>query len=121
MQEELFTTIRELVAQKRGVLIEIDGAPDHVHLLVAIAPDVALVDFLRSVKSESARWMVRHCDAGLPFAWQRGYGAFSVSLSQMPVVTRYIQGQRTHHQTISFADEFRKLLEEHGLVLRDST
>jgi len=64
--------------------------------------------------------MARQSDAELPFAWQRGYGAFSVSLSQMPVVVRYIQQQKSHHQTISFADEFRKLLEEHGLVLRYS-
>ena len=120
MQDELATTMRELVAQKGSELLRVGGTADHVHLLVAVAPNVAVADLLQRVKRKSAIWMAEQRGRDLPFAWQRGYGAFSVSLSQMSVVERYIKRQREHHQTTSFVDEFRKLLEEHGLSLRDS-
>ncbi|MCP4659533.1 MAG: IS200/IS605 family transposase [bacterium] len=119
VEGDLYATTAELVAQMRGELLEINGTSDHVHLLVALQSDVAVADLLHSIKLKSTNWMMKPNGPGLPFAWQRGYGAFSVSLSQLPAIRRYIQRQKEHHRRVSFADEFRELLEEHGLVLQD--
>lgn len=120
IQRDLATRMRGLVAHTGSELLRVGGTADHVHLLVAVAPHVAVADLLQQVKRNSAIWMAEQGGRNLPFAWQRGYGAFSVSLSRISVVERYIKRQKEHHQTISFKDEFRKLLKEHDLSLRAS-
>ncbi len=108
-KERLYRRLPELVAEQQGRLLEAGGRPDHVHLLAEIPRTLAVADFLEKLKSQSSHALGE-------FSWQRGYGAFSVSRSQVPVVARYIQRQEEHHQGISFEDEFRKLLAEHGLT-----
>jgi putative transposase len=84
------------------------GTENHVHLLVVIPSDMALSDAVRTLKANSSRW-VRETD-GL-FAWQEGYGAFSVSPSQLERVKRYIANQAAHHRTHSFEQEFVSMLQ----------
>ncbi len=86
--------------------------PDHVHLLAEIPRAIAVADFLQTIKSTSSRRLGKDDGRFSPFAWQRGYGAFSVSRSQMPVVAQYIRRQEEHHRRMTFDDELRKLLEE---------
>ena len=116
LQERVFRTLAELVAEQQGRLLEVGGMPDHVHLLAEIPRTVAVADFLQTIKSTSSHRLDQVDGACSPFAWQRGYGAFSVSRSQMSVVSQYIQRQEEHHQGMSFDDELRKLLAEHGLA-----
>src|SRR5262249_10224433 len=72
-------------------------------------------DVLRAVKAGSSRWVHKTFPALEAFAWQTGYGAFSVSCSQVPVVRKYIDNQEEHHRTRAFQDEFRQLLRRHGI------
>ncbi len=115
-KEHVFRTLTELVTEQQGRLLEVGGMPDHVHLLAEIPRTVAVADFLQTIKSTSSHRLSQDDGPSSPFAWQRGYGAFSVSRSQISVVAQYIQRQEEHHRGVSFDDELRELLAEHGLT-----
>jgi len=90
----------------------INGMPDHVHLLFGLNPDIALSDLVRDVKSASSRLINDHRWARGHFNWQRGYGAFSYSKSQVARVAKYIEDQERHHARRSFRDEYEALLKK---------
>ncbi len=92
--------------------LQVGGMADHVHLLFRLSRTMAFSDAVKAIKTESSKWM--KAERGVAdFAWQAGYGAFSVSASQVDVVTRYIRNQAVHHGKRSFQDEFRLLLERY--------
>ncbi len=115
-KERVFRTLSELVAEQQGRLVEVGGMPDHVHLLTEIPRTITVADFLQKIKSTTSHRLGPADAPSSPFAWQRGYGAFSVSRSQMPVVAQYIQRQEEHHQKMTFDDELRKLLGEQATL-----
>jgi hypothetical protein len=88
---------------------------DHVHLLIRLRTDTSLADCMRVVKTNSSRWVKERWPEQHAFAWQGGYGAFSVSESNRLSVIRYIQDQAQHHRRISYQDEFLALLRRHGV------
>jgi REP element-mobilizing transposase RayT len=83
------------------------GIEDHVHLLIQLPPVLSLAKAVSLLKSNSSSWMSEH---GMNFAWQEGYGAFSVIASNMETVKRYIANQEKHHRRWTFEDEFIALL-----------
>jgi REP element-mobilizing transposase RayT len=92
----------------------INGPADHVHLLLTMPHTVAVSDFLRVLKANSSKW-IREQFPREAFAWQIGYGAFSVSRSDFEDVEQYIRDQEKHHQKMDFKREFIALLKKHGL------
>src|SRR5262245_8242039 len=98
-----------------GTSISVNGCPDHIHILAKLKQDKAVSDVLRAVKANSFGWIHRTFNALRGFAWQSGYGAFSVSQSQSEKVKQYIANQPEHHQRVSFKEEFIALLEAHGI------
>ncbi|MCP4664025.1 MAG: transposase, partial [bacterium] len=114
-KQRLYRKLGELVAEKQGRLLEVGGMPDHVHLLAEIPRTVTVADFLQRIKSISSPQLDQDDGPFSPFAWQRGYGSFAVSRSQVPVVARYIQRQEEHHQGMSFEEELWKLRAEYDL------
>ena len=84
--------------------------PDHIHILFRLSRTMTISDVVKNAKVESTKWMKDEGDVAR-FAWQAGYGAFSVSASLVDDVTRYIQNQVEHHRSRTFQDEFRRLLE----------
>ena len=93
-----------------GVPEAIGGVADDVHLLVSLRATHTLADVLRELKSVSSKWA--HEELGVrSFAWQEGYGAFTVSASQLETVRRYIQQQEEHHRMHSFREEYLALLQ----------
>ena len=102
-----------------GIALEINGIADHVHLLVKLKPTICLSDFLRDLKSNTSTWAK---DNGLPaFSWQRRYGAFTVSESQIETVRRYIRNQEIHHNKFDFKTEFETLLRSNDIAIDDFT
>jgi putative transposase len=89
------------------------GVADHVHLLFVLARTLPLSKAVEEVKKESSKWAKANVHPG--FYWQNGYGAFSVSPSNVPAVTAYIANQDKHHRAQTFQDEFRELLRRHGV------
>ena len=99
-------TIRDL----GGISLALNGTEDHVHLLTKLRPDRALSDVLRKLKANASGWMHRVFPRLENFTWQRGYGAFTVSQSNVREVSEYIARQKQHHRKISFRDEFVRFL-----------
>lgn len=94
---------------------EINVQPEHVHALIELPLNQSLSDFMRNVKGGSSIWLnKRHHFLG-GFHWSKGYGAFSVSSSQVPKVREYIRNQDRHHLTWSYEEEFEVWKREYGL------
>ena len=101
------------VARKKNIpLIIAGGTGNHLHLLIALPAAIPLAKAVQDFKGNSSRWMNRH---GSAFAWQEGYGAFSVSASSKQAVMNYIADQPRHHAKRSFEEEFRVMLERSGI------
>jgi putative transposase len=88
-------------------VISAGGTANHAHLLIALPATMALAIAVQVLKANSSRWLAEH---SLDFAWQEGYGAFSVSTSNVNAVKHYIEHQAEHHAKHSFEDEFVALL-----------
>lgn len=87
---------------------------DHIHILCNLARTITIAKLLQEVKASSSEWVKK--EQGVEaFYWQNGYGAFSVSESNVKRVTQYIANQEHHHQKMSFQDEFRLLLRRHKI------
>jgi putative transposase len=120
VQRSLYPYIGDIVSKAGGVLEEIGGMSDHVHLLASGRPDESLSSLVRTVKSESSVWMRRQFPEIADFHWQDGYSIFSVSESQKEAVASYIQNQEQHHAFRSFQDEIEGFLRKHGLAFERS-
>ena len=93
----------------------VGGVEDHVHLLIGLSPAVALSELMRRLKGESSKWISAEWPGLAGFAWQDGYGAFSIGHAQVDKTVRYISRQRVRHTKVSFADEFREFVMMHDL------
>jgi REP element-mobilizing transposase RayT len=93
----------------------VGGTQDHVHVLARQARTISLADWIKELKRGSSIWAKTKDPALESFQWQAGYGAFSVSQSQLARVQRYIAGQDEHHRKLSFQEEFRELLRRHAV------
>lgn len=93
-----------------GISLELNGTEDHIHLLAKLRPDVAVADVLRDLKANASGWMHDVFPTMKAFSWQRGYGAFTVSHSNVERARRYIADQKLHHEKTSFRDEFIQFL-----------
>ena len=101
------------ICKNRDLLtFAIGGMEDHMHILFRLPPAMPLAQAVSLIKSNTSRWLA---ELGRDFSWQEGYGAFSVSSSNIDFVIRYIDHQESHHQKMSFEDEFIELLEKHGI------
>lgn len=114
-REQLYQYIGGIIREKEGVLLEIGGVEDHIHIMAGFPATISVSDMLRFIKSNSSGWVNDTIKPMDKFAWQPGYGAFTVSHSQKPTVRRYIQTQEQHHQKKSFEIEFIQILVAHGI------
>ena len=94
------------------ISVAIGGVEDHVHLLFHLPGTMALSKAITLLKANSSKWMNEH---GLDFAWQEGYGAFSVSESSLARVAAYIRNQKEHHRKMSYESEFLALLRKNRM------
>ncbi len=113
--DRLYSYLGGIAKGNKQSLLIAGGMSDHVHLLVSIGREDTIADTVKALKSGSSRWLHDSGTAGRSFAWQAGYGAFTVSQSQIEVVTNYIRNQAEHHRNRSFQQEYRFLLRNHGI------
>ena len=95
--------------------IRVGGTADHVHALFRLSKNISLAGIVEGIKTSSSKWIKTKGRALASFHWQSGYGGFSVSPADVEKVTEYIAQQETHHRAVSFQEEYRKLLESHGI------
>jgi REP element-mobilizing transposase RayT len=115
LQPRLYEYIGGILRGVNGHLIEIGGTADHVHVLVQLSPTVAVAEVIRDVKANSSKWVNELAEIRDRFEWQKGYGAFTVSYSQIDAVRRYIQNQEEHHRTRTFREEYVEFLKRHNI------
>jgi putative transposase len=112
-QDDLYGYIGGIMKNKNARLICAGGMHDHIHRYASLPSTITIADFVSAVKSNSSRWVHQSSLKRRAFAWQEGYGAFSVSKSEEPKVIRYIRNQQRHHTKHSFKDEFLEFLDKY--------
>ena len=114
LRTDLLAYLGGIVRNIHGKLMDSNARPDHVHCFLSLPPALAVAEALRLINSNSSLW-VHETGHGAAFAWQVGYGAFSVSQSNVPAVMKYIRDQEQHHRTISLQEEFLAFLKAHRI------
>ncbi len=111
----LYPYLGAAIRDEGGIAILINGMPDYVHILMKLRQDHSVADVVRAIKSNSSGWIHKTRADMKGFAWQAGYGAFTVSASQVSRVKAYIANQQEHHRTKSFKEEFVGFLKAQGI------
>ena len=93
--------------------------PEHIHMLFALPSSKAMEGIARSLKGESSYWINENDLTSVKFKWQRGYGAFSVSASQLEIVKDYIANQENHHRVKTFTEEYIDWKKKYGIFDKD--
>ena len=104
------------IARENGMkALQIGGMPDHIHIVLGIPPTLSISKAAQLIKGGSSKWIKTEFPGMNGFGWQDGYGAFSVSKSNLPDVICYVQNQKEHHRTKTFQEEFIAFLVRHGI------
>ena len=103
------------IAKQNGIVPKcVGGVADHVHLLLALPTTMAIAKAIQFIKAGSSAWVRQTFPALQNFAWQQGYGAFSIGISQVEETIHYIEQQLEHHRTRTFKEEYLDFLKKHG-------
>lgn len=115
IKEELYNYLGGIIKGEGAIPVQIGGMPDHIHIILKLKPIHSLSDIMQKVKGNSSKWINKQKKLTGKFAWQDGYGAFTVSESQVPVVVKYVKDQEEHHKKFSFKNEFIQILKLHQI------
>jgi len=111
-REELQKYMTGIITNKNQKLYAIYCMPDHTHILISIKPDISISDLVRDIKANSSSFVKEKHLVSSSFSWQEGFGAFSYSKSQAPVLVRYILNQPEHHRKKTFREEYLDFLNQ---------
>ena len=116
VREPLHAYLATVLNNQDSPALKVGGTSDHVHALFRLSKNLSLAKIVEEIKTSSSK-RVKTQGRGLAnFHWQSGYGAFSVSAADVEEVVKYITQRESHHRVVSFQEEFRKLLEAHGVT-----
>jgi putative transposase len=115
LQERLWPLMGGIAREQGLKALTIGGVEDHVHLLLSLPATIALAKAIQAIKGASSRWVHDTFPEHRLFAWQEGYGAFSIGTSQTEATLDYIRSQPEHHRQTTFQEEFRMFLKKHGI------
>lgn len=114
-KDELFKYITGIIQNHEHKVLQINGMPDHIHILFGMRPTQSLSDLMKHVKQDSSKWINGKGFINGKFSWQSGYGAFSYSKSEVLNVINYIKNQELHHKKLTFQEEYLQLLKEFNI------
>ena len=112
----LFAYVDGIIVNKKSMVIQIGGVPNHIHILCTLPRTVSMADFVEDIKKCSSRWIKTLNPYYSQFAWQGGYGIFSVSASAVEKVKRYVMNQKEHHRKKTFREEYEAFLQAYNIV-----
>ena len=115
LQERLWPFLGGIAREQGFKALAIGGVEDHVHLLLSLPATLPIAKAIQLVKGTSSKWVHDTFPKHRDFAWQEGYGAFSVGISQVDATIKYIRSQAEHHRKTTFQEEFRMFLKRHGI------
>jgi len=115
LRDELHKNLGGTCNRLECPVLRVGGVADHVHILCQLGRTIAIADLVKELKRDSSQWVKPKSPHLVELYWQNGYGAFSVSPSHVELVREYIANQEEHHRTVTFQEEFRRLLKKYGL------
>ena len=115
LEQRLWPYVGGIARENRMTALAIGGTADHLHALLSLPGMMSFAKAVQLIKGGSSKWIHDKFPSRKTFAWQEGYGAFSVSASQVPKTIAYINNQKEHHRRKSFEEEFIELLQKHGI------
>jgi REP element-mobilizing transposase RayT len=115
LRQEVHAYLATIFKEYDSPSLMIGGVEDHVHILCSLSRNHAISEIIRQAKRNSSKWIKTKGRLLAKFSWQNGYGAFSVSQSQVAEVRRYILRQEEHHRRITFQEEFRLFLKRYDV------
>jgi REP element-mobilizing transposase RayT len=115
IEERVWAYIGGVARKHKMTAIQVGGIEDHIHALIMAPPTLSPSQIAQYLKGDSSNWIHEEFSRLRAFAWQDGYGAFTVSKSQISDVVAYIKNQREHHRKKTFQEEYLELLSKHGI------
>jgi putative transposase len=115
VRERIWAFLGGITRENSAKALCVGGTADHIHLLIIAPAALALSKIVQLLKGGSSKWIHDTFPQMQDFRWQDGYGAFTVSKSQITEVVRYIQGQQEHHRAKTFQEEYLDFLEKHAI------
>ena len=113
LRKRLWAYMGGIARENKIKAVSIGGTLDHAHILISIPPIVPVAKAVQLIKGGSSKWVHENFNLLRNFAWQEGYGAFSLGASQVDEVATYIARQEDHHRVRSFQEEYLSFLKEH--------
>ena len=115
LAERLHPYVAGIARENQFHSVEIGGVEDHIHVLISLPATITMAKAMQLLKGGSSKWIHDTFPEHRTFAWQKKYGSFSVSISQLDTVIAYIRRQKEHHQKFTFQTEFVGLLKKHRI------
>jgi len=115
LESRLWPYLGGIARENRMKALSIGGTEDHVHGLLSLPATMSFAKAVQLIKGGSSKWIHDNFSKHKKFEWQEGYGAFSVSASQIGKTMAYIQNQKEHHRKKTFREEFIEFLDRHGV------
>jgi putative transposase len=119
VEKELYSYLGGILKNYKSNPLQIGGTSDHLHVLCTLPKTISTADLVEEIKKSSSKWIKTKGDHYQNFYWQDGYGGFSVSNSGVEAVKKYILTQKEHHKRLTAIDEYKNLLDEHGIQYED--
>ena len=114
-ESELYKYIWGVLKNKQCTLYRINGMPDHIHIFCDLHPSISCSNLVKDIKISTNLWMKQSGLFPEFDGWQEGYGAFTYSIREKEMIINYIKNQKEHHKNETFENEFKRLLNEHGI------
>ncbi|HRY32976.1 MAG TPA: IS200/IS605 family transposase [Bacteroidales bacterium] len=114
---DLYSYINGYFRKKKCHLYRINGTENHIHLLCEIHPSMAIADFMRELKVSTSLWLKQSRYFTAFEGWAEGYAVLTYAYRDKDMILNYIKNQQSHHQLISFEEEYKNLLEEAGVLI----
>ena len=118
-KDELEKYITAVVQNREHKLLAIGSMPDHIHIFIGYNLNETIPVLVEDIKTSSNNWIKQKRLSKFKFEWQRGYGAFSHSHSQIDAVVKYIRNQEVHHQNETFKEEYLEILRKNEIEFKD--
>jgi len=115
LESRLWPYLGGIARENRMKALAIGGTTDHLHALLSLPATMSFAKAVQLIKGGSSKWVHDTFAKYQKFGWQEGYGAFSVSSSQVGRIIAYINNQKEHHRRRTFEEEFLELLDKHGV------
>ncbi len=113
VEKRLYEYLGGIIKSLNGNLLQINGMPDHLHLLIRESKTSVDQEFIGQLKGDSSRWVNKTFSGRPHFSWQKGYGWFSVGPQDLDVAIKYIKTQKEHHQSLTFQEEYQRFLKKY--------